>query len=275
MKNYEEVVLLKIMTYDGIIEIPFISLKELDRFTIKYKDKDTLIKSLLAMLNLSIKKERVIDIYVYYEYERNNQIRRKNARVMYSEHNFDETKLSGYLKEFLDNNHDAIHYSGVRKIRSVGMFNFLNGYRDIERYEINHAVDEYFRGAPYGVYRKNYFFLLENGVKPAVKRVVREDDSTISRDLSKFHSDDEFVQSMLRRAQDDDDYDKVYEELSKIELEELSNILTNSHFGLFDGTSNDRPYTLEDLYDLEQCTGMNIEDLCACVANFKKNGFRR
>lgn len=274
MSTLEEKVILKIKTHDGMIEIPFISLELLDEFTVRYENRDELVNSLFSMVNIHIDKERVIDVYVYYEYMKNEKIRYKTTKVKYSQHNFNKERVVAGLKEFLNNNHDMIQYTGVRKIRSKGMNEFLKGYRDIEKYELNYAVDEYFKGAPYGVYRKNYFFLVDNKFNLTVDRVSKKDKTAISREISKFHSDDEYVQSILRSARNDEDFDKIYEELSKIELEELKEILTNPHFGLFDGEGNNKPYTLEDLYDLEQCTGMDIDNLCDYVSNFRKGSTR-
>lgn len=274
MKKDEELVLLKIRTADGDIEIPFISLELLDEFTVRYKDKDELINSLLSMLNLSIDKKSIIDAYIYYEYEKNGQVRSKTSRIKYSKHNFDKKNLPDYLKDFLKKDHDMIHYCGVRKIKSKGMYEFLHG-GNISDFEIDYAVNEYFNDAPYGIYRKVYFFLIDNGVFPTVNRIVNKGKESISRDLYKFNSDDVYIQSMLRNIQNEDDYDKIYEELSKIDLEDLKTMVTNPHFGLFDGIENDRTYTLEDLYDLENCTGMDIDLLCDYVSGFRKKGSRR
>lgn len=270
MSALEEKVILKIRTHDGNIEIPFISLESLDEFTVRYENRDELLNSLFSMLDIHVDKVRVIDVYVYYEYVKNEKIRDKTTRVKYSKNNFNKKRVVDYLKEFLNRNHEMIKYCGVRKIGTSGIRDYLDGYRDIEKYEIEDAVDKYFDKAPYGVYRKNYFFLIDNGVNPTINRVNRKDKTTISREISKFHSDDEYIQSILRSAQSDEDFDKIYEELSKIELEELKKLLTNPHFGLFDGDGNNKPYTLEDLYDLEQCTGMDIDNLCDYVSRFKK-----
>lgn len=274
VNDIENLTLLKIRTCDGNIEIPFISLELLDEFTVRYKDREELINSLLSMLNIHIDRERIIDVYIYYEYVKKGKVRGKTTRIKYSKHNFDKERLIGCVKDFLNNNHDMIQYTGVRKIKSNGMYEFLNGFRDIKKYEIDYAVDEYFKGAPYGVYRKNYFFLIDNGVTPKINRVFHKDGIAISREMTKFHTDNEYIQSILRRVQNDEDVSEVYEELSRIDLEELRTILTNPHFGVFDGDNSDKPYTLEDLYDLEQCTGMDIDDLCDCVSDFRK-GSRR
>lgn len=273
-KNIENLTLLKIKTYSGNIEIPFISLESLDEFTIRYKNREELINSLLSMLNIYIDRDRIIDVFVYYEYERKGQVRSKSTRVMYSQHNFDKESLVGYLKDFLNKNHDMIKCCGVRKIRTKAMYEFLGGYRDIEKYEIDDAVNKYFSGAPYGVYRKNYFFLLDNGVMPRINMVERKGKINISRDMSKFHTDDEFVQSIFRSVQNDGDESRIYEELSKIDLEDLRTLLTNPNFSVFDGNNNDKPYTLVDLYDLEQCTGMDIDDLSDYVSSFRKGSKR-
>ena len=263
MSAIEEKTTLNIKTYDGDIEIPFISLEMLDEFTVRYKDREELLDSLLSMLNINVSSERIIDVFVYYEYEKKGQIRRKNARVKYSKHNFDKDRLVEFMKDFLNKNHDMIKCTGVRKIRSNGMYEFLNGHRDIEKFEVDDAVNKYFDGAPYGVYRKNYFFLIDNGVKPVINRVNNDGRTNISRQVSKFRG----------YCNDGDEY-RIYDELSKIDLEDLRTMLTNSHYGLFDGSDNDKPYSLEDLYDLEQSTGMEIEDLCDYVSNFRK-GSRR
>lgn len=265
----EELTLLKIKTYDGNIEIPFVNLELLDEFTIRYKNKEELVCGLFNMLNISIDKNRVLDVYVYYEYMKNEQMRTKNSRVKYSGDNVDKKYLSEYLKELLKRDHDLIHYCGVRKIRSKGIIEFIHGDRDIKDFEIDYAVSEYLKGVPYGVFRKVYFFLKEHGVKFRVNKVVK-DGENINRNLSKFHSDDSYIQSLLRRASDDGECDEIMDELSKVDLEDLRGLLVNSNFGLFDGVDNDRRYTLEDLYDLEKCSGISIDELSIYANDIKK-----
>lgn len=266
----EELVLLKIQTFDGDIEVPFRNLEMLDDFTIRYKNREELLKGLLPMLNLSVDIKRIKEIYVYYEYTRGDRLRRKNSVVKYNGDNFDKKRLIDALKEFLKHDHDMIRYCGVRKIRSNGVQSFISGERDIEDYEIDFAVDKYFEGASYGVYRKVYFFLKTHHVKVNINKVVRDSDETVDRSLSKFHSDDDYVGPLLKLAKNSDDYDKIFDELSRIDLEDLKTLLTNPHFGLFDGVNNDKPYTLEDLYDLQVSTGMDIDDLCELVSRYKK-----
>ena len=60
-----------------------------------------------------------------------------------------------------------------------------------------------------------------------------------------------------------------------MDLEELRTKLLNPHYGLFDGVGNDKPYTLEDLYDLELYTGMSIDDLCGCVYRGMRKGSKK
>ena len=57
MSAIEEKTTLKIKTHDGDIEIPFISLEMLDEFTVRYGNRDELVNSLLAMLNISIDRK--------------------------------------------------------------------------------------------------------------------------------------------------------------------------------------------------------------------------
>ena len=275
MRDIEEAVILKIQTYDGDIEIPFLSLESLDNFTVRYKDKGDLLTGVLSMLDLNIDRKRIGEVYVYYEYVRKDKVRRKNAKVKYRDDNFDKNTLSGYLKEFLKKDHSKIRECGVRKIRSKGMYDFIAGARDILDYEIDYAVDRYFEGAPYGIYRKIYFFLRDYNVRVNKKRVVRETDATIKRNLSSFHSEDDYVQSLLSGVKTEEDFERVYEELSRMDLEELRTKLLNPHYGLFDGVGNDKPYTLEDLYDLELYTGMSIDDLCGCVYRGMRKGSKK
>jgi len=271
MNDMEEYVALRIQTYDGDIEIPFRCLELVDEFTIRYQNKEELLNVLLAMLNVSIDRKRIKEVYVYYEYIRNGKIRQKNAVVKYRGDNFDRKKLKEFLKDFLKKDHNMIYFCGVRKIRSKGMHAFISGERDIENYEIDFAVEKYFEGAPYGIYRKVYFFLRDNGVKVNINKVVRDGDEVVNRSLSNFHSDDDYVGTLLKLAKNSDDYDRIYDELSKIDLEDLKGVLTNPHFGLFDGIDNDKPYTLEDLYDLQTYTGMDINNLCElAVRSMKK-----
>lgn len=274
MNEMEELVLLKIQTYDGDIEIPFRGLESLDEFTVRYKNREELLTGLLAMLNLSIDRNRIKEVYVYYEYTRANRLRRKTSVVKYSKDNFDKKTLINSLKEFLKNNHDMIRYCGIRKIKSKGIQAFIRDECDVEDYEIDFAVDRYFEGAPYGVYRKVYFFLRDYKVKVNINKVVRDGNETVDRSLSQFHSDDDYIGPLLKLAKDDENYDKIFDELSRIDLEDLKTALTNSHFGLFDGVGNDKPYTLEDLYDLQVATGMDINDLCELVSHFNKKGLK-
>ena len=271
MKSIEESTILKIQAYGGDIEIPFLSLELLDDFTVRYNNKEELLDALIGMLNLSIDKEQVREVYVYYAYLRKDTLREKNTVVKYRKDNFDRKLLISFMKDFLKKNHDMIRCCGVRKIRSKGIFDFNAGIRDIQDYEIDYAVDKYFEGAPYGVFRKVYFFLKNNGVKPKINRCY-EKRTMIERNLTKIHSADDYVQSLLSRARYEEDSSLIYDELSRIDLEDLRTLLTDSHYGLFDGIGTKKAYLLEDLYDLEDCTGYDIEVLTEMVTRNRKNG---
>ena len=48
-------------------------------------------------------------------------------------------------------------------------------------------------------------------------------------------------------------------------IAELKKEIDNPYFGMFDGVKNNPLYSLEDLYDLEKCTGCDIDELSVLV----------
>jgi len=281
----EEFVSLCIVTYNGLIKIPFRSLQELDLFTVRYRDENELINGFNELLKLTISSRDVINIYVYHEYQvgkNEDNFRDSYVPVKYKDDNYDLASLKDAFIYYLQQDHNRVRDFGVRKIRTSAMREFMLGNEDLSNFDIKVAVDKYFEGAKYGIFRNVYFKLKKRKVKVGKNRVKREEDKMMDRNLSRFSSDNEFYQHLLEYAsRGPEESDKVVEELSKFDLEELSIRLKNPHFGLFDGvikntdvsldevnglTQSKLDIFLEDLYDLEKYTGYDIDELMEYVS---------
>lgn len=272
----DNVVLLKIDVYGDIIEIPFLDLETVDLFTVRYKNQDDLVVALNEMLGLSIKPKDVKVVYIYHEYvSRKNLHKSRNDVVKYSCDNFDMKTLPDAYFSYLNQDHNRIFKSGVYDISSKAMTEFKYHNVPLTEFGLKDAIRKYFVNAPYRTYRKVYY-KIKGFVSVNKNKVERENDELLERNLSKFSSNDEYVQYLLRYAMEsDENYSNVMEELSKIESDDLKKILNNPHFGLFDGVNNEKKYSLEDLYDLQKYTGMDIDDLMEVVSKKRKKGSRR
>ena len=94
--------------------------------------------------------------------------------------------------------------------------------------------------------------------------VVRDMDETKKNNLSKNESyNDEFIQYLIELASRGEEYlDKAMEELSKVDLEDISRTLEKGGLGIFDGLGEGRDVGFdEDAYVLVEYTGMSIEEL--------------
>ena len=287
----EEFASLCIVTYNGLIKIPFKSLQELDLFTVRYADENELINGFNELLKLSILPKDVINVYVYHEYQvgkNENSFRDSYLPVKYIGDNYDLDSLKDGFIYYLQQDHNRVKDFGVKKIKTAAMREFVLGNENLSDFDIKVAVDKYFEGAKYGIFRNVYFKLKQRKVKVSKNRVKREEDKMIDRNLSRFSSDNEFYQHLLEYAsRGPEESNKVVEELSKFDLEELSMMLKNPHYGLFDGvvknsnvsldevngqTQSKFDAFLEDLYDLEKYTGYDIDELIEYVS---KNGYSR
>lgn len=269
----EKTVELKIKTIRGTIIIPFIDLESVDLFTVRYANRYELITGLSSILNLSLVPQDVEKVYLYCEYvSRKNLFKTKNDYIKYRGDNFNIKFLEDSFSLYLKQEHDRIRTCGVMDINSKAMYDFKCGEDKLTDFDIEDAVRKYLTNAPYRTFRKVYF-MIKGHVRVSINRVIREDDKNIRRNLSEFHTDDEYLQYLLEYAsRGEEECSRVMEELSQYDLEELSSRLKHSHYGLFDGVGNNQNYTLEDLYDLEKYTGLSIEELTAYVSSRHRRG---
>ena len=274
----EERVILKISdSVYGEIEIPFLGLQELDLFTVRYENKEELVRALSSMLELSISLQSVKNIYVSYEYQ-DDRVKGKNngyfkqaiVPIKYRSDNFDIGDIENAFSTYLKQDIDRVNRTGVRKVRTKAMLDFVGGEGTLSNFDIDTAVKMYFDGAPYRIFRKIYF-MIKGQVYVKKNGVVFEERKNIDRSLSKFSSDDDYIDSLLQYAlKGEEETDRVMEELSLMDLEELSSRIKNPHYGVFDGVDVDNYVDLQDLKDLEKYSGYTIPRLVEMISSGRR-----
>ena len=80
-----------VCTSVGEFKIPFATIRQLDMFTVRYKNKNELIESLVRILNLPVDIDDVYDIRMQYVYSD------KYLPIKYSEDNYNtESVIEAY-----------------------------------------------------------------------------------------------------------------------------------------------------------------------------------
>lgn len=259
----------------GIISIPFKDIISLDEFTVGYDNPLELLNALNRLLNLDIKNGQLIEIYVDYLY--NNK--RKRLPVKYSVDNYDIEDLKiMYAKYYKDNHVRILAYNeGIRYVKHDKIINYNLRCDDITDRDIDLAVIAYFEKAGYKKYRDAYFRLKEAGYKVRINKLVSEVDRT---NLAKYQTDDEYLSYLMRYASiGDREHDKVIEELSYYDSDDIRMDMNNGEYGLFDGinhsTKEDDTSELDELITLEAMAGKSVEELIEIVNNYRDGYYNR
>lgn len=260
----EKIVTLRIIdSIYGEIYIPFLGLYELDLFTVRYNDRKELITALSRMLELPIRVDSVIDLKVCYKRDFGNE---KVLPIKYRKDNFDIDSLSYSFLLYLKRDHERIRKTGVGRINTNQMCDFMAGEGHLTDFDIEVAVRLYLEDGSYKKYREIYF-MIKDKVTVKKNEKVLKNSTNISRNLSKFDSDDDYISSLLQYAlKGEEECEEVMEELSLMDLETLSSKIQNRHYGIFDGIDAEDYEDLRNLSDLEKYSGYSLEELIEIVS---------
>jgi len=255
----EKRVMLNIDTKNGHYVIPFLDLKKLDGFTAGFKNEEEMIETLNRILDLSIDMEDIVRIYISSDRykERDNS---SLSCIKYSGDNFNIDSLRDMFSLYLKQDHRRIRRSDVRFVNTDNMLRFQAG-KPISDKGIDVAV-KVFLSMDYKKQRDVYFMIRDFG-SVRIDKVVRDMEDTKENDLSKSESyNEEFIQYLVELAGRGEEYlDKAMEELSKVDLEDISRSLEKGGLGIFDSLGATFSEFDEDTYVLVEYTGMSIEEL--------------
>lgn len=232
-----------------IIAIPFKKIENLDAFTINYDNKKELAEAIKRILGINI-KGIIYEIYIQ------KVVDDKKLRILpvkYSSDDFDIDDLVNVYKQYYKDDHTRIKTTegGIKFVKHDTITNFLHNVRDVTNMDIDKAVDSFFKGS-YSKYRDAYFIVKRYGYKVKL-------DSQKNAKLSDYYSEDEYFQFLQRLASlDNDKRDKVIEELSLYDLEDLEKVIP----GYFDGTKRKKTINIGlERQDLSLLTGISIDEL--------------
>lgn len=247
---------LNIETKNGLIMIPFLGLKELDCFTVGFDNLEDLITSLSKILDLSLDVLDVLNIYITgsrYKKTRNSSL----FYVKYSCDNYNYESLRDMFSLYLKQDHRRIRKCDIRFVTTGGIDRFLDG-GEITDQEIDLAVNAFLK-KDYKKMRDVYFMIKDD----VSIRTLKNDSTNIERsNISSLEAvEDSFVQNLIERASRGEDLDAIMEELSLVDLEDISSALSGSRRDIFDGLTDEETRDLENIYSLEMLTNMSIEDI--------------
>ena len=254
----ENKVFLNIDTNRGLVVIPFESLRKLDLFTVGYNNKEELVDSLSRMLDLSLNVDDVLNIYISgnrYKHTRNDSLN----YIKYSDDNYNIDSLSDMLSLYLKQDHRRIRYCDVRFVNIDSMLRFNAGYPINDR-EIDLAV-KIFLNKDYKKQRDMYFMIKSFGNVRSDKLSKGERERLVLSEMNA--QEDSFVQYLVELAsRDKDKLVMALDELSKVDLEDISRLMDGKNYAPFDGLVNDKEDDLEeDIYALEMLTDLSIEEI--------------
>ena len=258
----ENKVFLNIDTKRGMVVIPFDSLKKLDLFTIGYDNELQLINSLSKILELDLKIEDVLNIYISgkrFEHTRNSSL---NC-IKYSSDNYNIDSLGDMLSLYLKQDHRRIRYCDVRFVKIDSMIRFNAGYQISDK-DIDFAVKVFLNNKEKDNYKKqrDMYFLVKKFGNVKSDKLSRGERDRLS--LSEMNAQgDSFVQYLVELAgRDNDKLVKALDELSKVDLEDISRLMDGKNYAPFDGlVNNDETEIEEDRYALEMLTNLRIDEI--------------
>lgn len=260
-------VCLNIETSKGLIVIPFLGLRELDYFTVGYKNSFELVNSLCKILDLSISTFDVIRIYISsdkYKDTRNSSL----GYIKYRDDNYNVESVREMFSLYLRQDHRRIRYCDIRYVTTEGMIKF-NGGDSISDNEIKLAVNA-FLGNNYKKQRDIYFLIKDFG---GVRTEKLSDDylEEYTVNLSKLESkeDDIYQYFVDLSSRGEKELSIAMDELSKTELEDIGRML--SYEKVFDGIDKKDDVVSEDREALEVLTGMSVKSLKKLLSGFCNN----
>ena len=238
-----------------------------------YNNEIELIESINKILDLSLDISEVTDIYISgrrFKHTKNDSL----SCIKYSTDNYNLDSLKEMLSLYLKQNHKRIRYCDVRFVNTEGMIKF-NAGRPISDKDIELAVSIYLNSG-YKKERDMYFMIKNFGTV----RTEKLKESSRTRESLK-EMDDSFVKYLIElSSRGEEQLEKALDELSKIDLEEISKVLDGKQHIPFDWLYNpkedDSEY--ENRHALEVLTGLDtyeIKDLQIGYQDYKYGRIKR
>ena len=239
-------------TEKGLLSIPCGKLEDIDNYTKRFKDRNEFLNVLIKMLKLPIEISEigVVCLSTYnkkdykFDYER-------CLPILYNEDNYDLDSLVGYFGDYLKQSR-----SRLGMFENVHMV--INGYdsgnytdKDIEFFS------RVYLNKKYRNHREMYSLLRDVYNIRKKKFAKRENQSYLSKSRIVDYVDSLFPLSAYNK----DKFEISLDELSRIDLEELSLLLCGESHAF-----SDEPYdpffpNKEDIEGIQKITGTSLEEL--------------
>lgn len=279
MKN--NVAYLFVITTRGNIVIPFKSLKDADKYTVRMDGDNDLIDRINRTFKLDIGLDEVYDVYLEYHYKAPNNDREKRLvlPLKYQKDNYDVNSLIECFSRYLKEDHSRILEFDVKYMGGKTIPGYLSGEKKLNDWGIDKVIDNYFKNESYRKKRDVYFKLKYKNKKIKINKVDKIEYDR-RRDLTDYEYDenDTYLNSLMRRASlGEEESNEVMETLSLYDLEDLTRKIRNPYFGVVDGALSDKVVPREEVLILEETTGINIQRLSSLVQDSikGKNSRRR
>lgn len=269
MKNK---VYLNIRTVKGLISIPFVGLRELDYFTVGYENEENLIESLNKILDLSLSVTDVNNIYISgnrYKDAENSSL----SCIKYSRDNYNLDSLVEMLALYLKKNRERIRNCDVRHVATEGMTNF-NAGMSISDSDIDLAVKTFLKSG----YKKqrDMYFMVKNFSSVKIDGLPNEDIERTKLSKMEAKDDESYVQYLFEFvSKGEEEEERAMDELSKVDFEDISEVLGNNRSTLFDGVTDEKIDSLEDIYALEVLTELSIDKIKELQTEYRGYSGRR
>lgn len=273
---------LVIVTTQGDITIPFLGIEEVDTFTVQYDKQKDLVENLFKMLDIKVPLDKVRDVYIFKEHyskkDENTYIR--NYPVKYSGDNFNKDDIFYAFSSYLKDDPRRIRRTDVQYVKHDALMDYLAGERGITDFDIERAVSSYLKKQGYSVYRDIYFLIKNHNIysDDTIYNIridkVDERKRTGNKDrISSFQTKDPYFSYLQEYAKKgEEEYDKAMDMIASYSLEELRNLKSNLGQGIVDGINDDLMLTQEDIYMLEELTGISLDTLIERINSRNKKG---
>lgn len=268
-------VFLFITTDKGNIVIPFLSLKDLDNYTVSFSGLGELLDKFNKIFDIDIRDMRVKDIYVSYGYliPKTENFNYLQLPIKYKSDNFNEEDLKSKFIGYLQGNYQRLRFFDIKHMPKIKQY-FYNG-DNLNDKDIELLVNSYFKDSNYKKRRDVYFGLKYAGIKIKIDS-YSEDKITGNDNLFQFDVRDGYFNSLVSYARKgNEEYERVREEIASFGLEELKDKMRHPYYNVVDGSGDANQVLLSDILALEDTTGMRIEDIKKIIYNSIKGKKKR
>lgn len=270
---------LKLDTNKGIVTLPFLGIKEVDSFTVKYHNKGELIGTLIKLLNLQLDLYDVTDVYLTYD-KYNRGLNGDCFCVKYRGDNFNFQSLFDAFVTYIRNNPDRILSTGLRYVKAIGILRYFDTGL-IDNYELERAVRAYFENnTAYKKMRDSYFLIKEimdeENIKVKIDKI--DDGDTIERDDLSVHSngEDDYLSYLIELSKKGErEFEIAMDEIGQADLEDINRLLRSNGYGIVDGVSENSQLMRGQISLLEETTGISIDGLRTNHVGFGRKLRRR